>query len=50
MVQREWNAISNDKIANLYESTPHRVRAVLSAKGDATKYKSVFQLEIQLDM
>jgi hypothetical protein len=38
MVQREWNAISNDRIANLYKSTPRRVRAVLSAKGDAAKY------------
>jgi hypothetical protein len=45
MVQREWNAISNDRIANLYESTPHRVRAVLSHKEMQQSIKVSFSLK-----
>ena len=38
VVQAEWNKISPDYIASLYDLMPHRVLAVYLAKGGSTKY------------
>lgn len=37
-IEHEWNAIPNDICANLIESMPRRVSAVLKAKGGYVKY------------
>jgi hypothetical protein len=37
-LKREWYAIEQSKIEKLIESMPRRVKAVLDAKGNPTKY------------
>ena len=37
-LQEEWANIDEDYIANLYESMPDHVAALLKAKGSWTKY------------
>uniref|UniRef100_A0A914DRK3 Uncharacterized protein n=1 Tax=Acrobeloides nanus TaxID=290746 RepID=A0A914DRK3_9BILA len=37
-IQEEWVRISHDTIPGLIESMPCRIRAVIKAKGYATKY------------
>ncbi len=36
--QASWQRISQNVLTNLFDSTPHRVQAVLDANGSYTKY------------
>ena len=36
--EEEWNAIPNDVISRLFESLPHRILSIISAKGGNSKY------------
>jgi len=38
IAQEEWANISLDNIRNLYRSIPNRIEAVISSRGDHTKY------------
>ena len=37
-IQEEWSNISLEKLQNLIMSLPHRIEAVIKAKGGNTKY------------
>jgi transposase len=37
-LEEVWNEIPQEKITNLIDSLPHRLRAVIAAKGWYTKY------------
>ena len=37
-LKSDWNSISHDECKQLVKSMPERIRAVILAKDDATKY------------